>query len=53
MEWILDNQDKLADIGKKARKTYEKYFTMDVFAENLEKAILETKTEWHSKRNQE
>lgn len=53
LEWILDNQDKLADIGKKARKTYEKYFTMDVFAENLEKAILETKTEWHSKRNQE
>lgn len=46
MEWVIQNPDKLATIGRKARETYEKYFTMDVFAENLERAITETIERW-------
>ncbi len=46
MEWAIHNRDKLETIGKKARETYEKYFTMDVFAENLEKAMTETIECW-------
>lgn len=46
MEWVIQNQDKLEAIGRKARETYEEYFTMDVFAENLEKAIMETIECW-------
>lgn len=46
MEWILAHRDKLAEIGKKARKTYEDHFTMEIFGENLERALLETKREW-------
>lgn len=48
MEWVIQNQDKLEGIGRKARETYKKYFTMDVFAENLEKAITETIERWES-----
>ena len=46
MEWILYHRDRLADIGRNARKTYEQYFSMDVFGANLEKALLETKSKW-------
>ena len=49
MEWILDNRDRLADIGRNARKTYEQYFSMEVFGENLEQALHETEQEWHFK----
>lgn len=46
IEWMIENREKMYDMGKKARKTYEQYFTMDVFGERLEKAILETKRLW-------
>lgn len=46
MEWAIHNRDKLESIGKKARETYEKYFTMEVFGENLERAIEETIEHW-------
>lgn len=46
IEWILDNKDKLADIGRNARKTYEQYFSLEVFGENLDKALCETEREW-------
>ena len=46
MEWTIQNLDKLETIGRKARETYEKYFTMDVFAENLERAITEAIECW-------
>ncbi len=46
MEWILYHRDRLADIGRNARKTYEQYFSMDVFGANLEKALLETRSQW-------
>ena len=43
MEWIIDNQDQMADIRKNARKTYEDYFTMEKFEVQLEKMIEEAK----------
>lgn len=47
MEWVIAHREELGTIGKAARKTYEEYFTMDVFAENLKKALDETKAgEW-------
>lgn len=46
MEWIIGNRDKLRPIGINARKTYEKYFTMDVFGESLERALMETSKNW-------
>lgn len=49
MEWILGNRDKLADIGKNARRTYEQYFSLNVFGENLERALSETEREWRLK----
>lgn len=50
MEWILNNRDKLAAIGKNARKVYEQYFSLDVFGENLERALSETEREWRIKK---
>lgn len=47
MEWVLNSKDKLEKIGRNARKTYEEYFTMEVFGENLEKALIETNKQWH------
>lgn len=49
MEWILDNKDRLAGIGRNARKTYEQYFSMEVFGENLDKALCEAEREWYLK----
>lgn len=46
MEWVLCNQDKLEAMGLKARETYEKYFAMDVFGDNLERMIGETIERW-------
>lgn len=46
MEWVLGNRDRLAEIGMNARKTYENHFTMEIFGENMEQALLETKREW-------
>ncbi len=40
MEWMINNIEKLNEIGKKARETYEKYFTIEEFGNNLEKVLL-------------
>ena len=45
MEWIIDNINKLESIKVNARKTYEKYFNMDVFGENLTNALSDIKQE--------
>ena len=42
IEWVIANKEMHQKVGKKARETYEKYFTMDVFGYNLENAIEET-----------
>lgn len=49
IQWILANSGRLAEIGRKARKTYEQYFSLDVFGENLERALAETEKEWRLK----
>lgn len=46
MQWIVNHRDKLKEIGDRARETYEKYFTMKTFGDNLEKAIRETLDRW-------
>ena len=42
MQWVIDHPEKLADMRKNARKTYEKYFTMEKFAQRLNTVITET-----------
>lgn len=46
MQWIIDNRDQINEIGVKARETYKKYFSMNVFGENLDKAVSETVKKW-------
>lgn len=46
MEWCIHNKTKCETVGKKARETYERYFAMDIFGNNLEKALIETETFW-------
>lgn len=46
MQWIITNKEKIKKIGLAARKTYEKYFTMDIFGKNLLNALNETTAEW-------
>ena len=42
MQWVIDHPERLADMRKNARKTYEKYFTMEKFAQRLDTVITET-----------
>lgn len=42
MKWIVDHKNESKSIRKNARKTYEKYFTMESFSERLEELIHET-----------
>lgn len=51
MQWILENKTQLEHIGKNARKTYEQYFSMEVFGDNLEKALLETEKFWKANKD--
>lgn len=46
MQWIIDNRTQMNRIGLKARETYEKYFSMEIFGEHLEKAVNETIEKW-------
>lgn len=46
IRYIIHNREKLLEIGKRARKTYEEYFTMDRFEENLNRCVLETIKEY-------
>lgn len=46
MEWITLNIDRASELGLAARKTYERYFTMERLGKNLETAISETKRKW-------
>lgn len=39
MKWVMQNRKKLKAMGRKARKIYEKHFTLDAFGERLEKAL--------------
>ena len=46
MQWIIDNRNQINRIGNKARETYKKYFSMEIFGERLEKAVKETIEGW-------
>lgn len=48
MRQLIGNRDGAEKMGAAARKTYEKYFTMETFGKNLEKALAETKAEWEN-----
>ena len=39
MTWVFRNQNRLAKIGKNARKVYEECFTMDCFGQRLEDVL--------------
>lgn len=40
MSWILHNKEKLCSISVNARQTYEKYFTLEIFGNKIEKILL-------------
>ena len=42
IKWIISQRNDMTKIRLKARKTYEKYFTMDIFANKLEEAVEDT-----------
>lgn len=46
MQWIIDNKNRVKEIQDRARKTYEKFFTMERFGNNLESELLYTEKEW-------
>lgn len=51
MSWLIGNQESedLQLMRRAARQTYERYFTMEAFADNLESALQQTIKGWHSK----
>lgn len=51
MRWCLNNRDMLEKMGIKARTTYEKYFSMESFADNLEQEIIHAKSKFIEVRN--
>lgn len=46
VSYCIDNHDVLTEIGKMARLTYEKNFTMGVFEENVYKAVKNCEATW-------
>ena len=46
MQWIITNKEEIDKIGLAARKTYEKYFTLDILGQNLKQVLNETMAEW-------
>lgn len=45
MQWFIRNPEIIDKMGEEARRTYEKYFTMEVFSQNLEVAMHEISKE--------
>ncbi|MBE5834359.1 MAG: glycosyltransferase family 4 protein [Butyrivibrio sp.] len=39
MKYIIDHFNELDEVRKNARKTYEKFFTLDILGENLEREL--------------
>ena len=42
MKWVIDHPKECEQIKRKARETYERNFSMDIFGDRLEKVINET-----------
>ena len=52
MRWIIHNQEKLPEIGRKAREIYEAHFSMESFGERLETALQDTMEHWCNQNQQ-
>ena len=39
IKWCVEHRDRLGQMGKNARRIYERHFSMDVFEENLARVI--------------
>ncbi len=50
MRWIQKNPERHEPMKEAARKTYELYFSMETFGENLEREIGETRREWNRRQ---
>ncbi len=37
--WMIDHKERFAEMGKRARKRYERYFSMDVFSHRVSKIL--------------
>lgn len=46
MSYIIDNNEYLDNIRNESRKTYERYFSMEAFAERLEQELCIAKEQW-------
>lgn len=46
MRWVIQNQKKLPEMGRKARQIYKKHFSMESFGERLEAAMRNTQEAW-------
>lgn len=46
MEWLITHRKEMERMGKAARKTYEQYFTMELFGNRLEQALIEIQNKW-------
>lgn len=42
IKWIISHKNDMTEIRLNARKTYEEFFTMDIFGDKLEKAVEDT-----------
>lgn len=45
IQWCIDHNQKLSQMGSQARQIYEKYFSMKVFAKNLLDIVNKTETD--------
>lgn len=50
MLYVIEHFDELGDIQKRARETYEKYFTLDILGDNLEREIKEAEKLYFNNR---
>ena len=48
MAYVIEHFNELGPIREKARKTYEKYFSMEIFGERLDRELLLTEKEYWS-----
>lgn len=53
MAYVIEHIDELGPMREKARKTYEKYFSMKVFGERLERELLLTERKYWERKKKE
>lgn len=50
MQWVLENIDRADEMRMEARKTYEQYFMLDRFADQLEEILLQARQKYGEKK---